>query len=130
MSTPIPSREMTWGTRANYAAVWALFVDWCTVTGEQHLPADPRTVVGFLIGCPAAPGTQRRRVAAIDHHHTAAGHPRPGDSGVVRTAVGRPINQPRRVSSEQLVAVEAALRMLPSHGWTAACSDGGTGACS
>jgi hypothetical protein len=109
---------MTWGTRANYAAVWALFVDWCTVTGEQHLPADPGTVVAFLIGCPAAPGTQRRRVAAIDHRHTAAGYPRPGESAAVRTALGRPVLVDEPAPPGMTDEVAAALHGLPSHGWT------------
>ena len=61
------------------------------VTGSRELPADPDTVARFLGDCPAAPATLRRRVAAIDHHHTAAGHPRPGESAAVRAALGRPV---------------------------------------
>ena len=59
-------------TRQTYTADWALFTDWCAATDTAPLPADPRTVVDFLTGCPAAAATQRCRVAAIDHHHAGA----------------------------------------------------------
>jgi hypothetical protein len=100
-----------------YAGDWALFTDWCTAAGMWVLPADPDTVTRFLGDCPAAPSTVRRRVAAIDHHHTAAGHQRPGESTAVRTALGRPApdDPAPPVMTDQ---VAAALRGLPSHGWT------------
>ncbi|MGS0688827.1 hypothetical protein ACVBEQ_27380 [Nakamurella sp. GG22] len=100
-----------------YAGDWALFTDWCSAAEEWELPADSDTVLSFLTDCPAAPATQRRRVTAIDHHHTTAGYPRPGDTPQVRAALGRPVPQPDAapVMSD---AVEAALRGLPSHGWT------------
>ena len=82
------------------------------------LPADPQTVVDFLFSCPAAPATRRRRVAAIDHHHTAHGHQRPGESVAVRAAIGRPTGEPFQPTERDRDAVEAALRGLPSHGWT------------
>ena len=101
-----------------YAADWALFTDWCAATGNWELPADPATVVAFLTDCPAAPATLRRRVAAIDHHHTATGHQPPGRSAAVLAALGRPTGEPRQIPVETAAAVEAALRALPSHGWT------------
>ena len=82
------ARVLSARTRRTYAADWALFTDWCAATDTTALPADPRTVVEFLTGCPAAPATQRCRVAAIDHHHTAAGHQKPGESVAVRAALG------------------------------------------
>jgi len=103
---------------SGYASIWALFTDWCAVTDVVALPAEPSTVVAFLTGCPCAPATGRRRVAAIDHHHTAAPRPRPGESAAVRSAIGRPVpdnNPPPPVMTDQ---VAAALRGLPSHGWT------------
>ena len=106
-------------TRATYAADWALFTDWCAATDTTALPADPRTVVDFLTGCPAAAATLRCRVAAIDHHHTAHGHERPGESVAVRAALGRPTGEPFHPTERNRDAVEAALRGLPSHGWTA-----------
>src|SRR5664279_5702972 len=113
-----PVRVLSARTRAAYAGDWALFTDHCAVNGLQPLPADPQTIVGFLSSCPAAPATRRRRVAAIDHHHTAAGHQKPGESVVVRAALGRPTGAPFQPTSEDREAVEAALRGLPSHGWT------------
>src|SRR5664279_1154594 len=102
-----------------YASDWALFTDHCAVNSIQPLPADPQSVVDFLQECPAAPATRRRRVAAIDHHHAGAGHPRPGESVAVRAALGRPTGEPFQPTKVEKDAVEAALRGLPSHGWTA-----------
>ena len=118
-STDEPARVLSVGTRRTYAADWALFTDWCAATDTTALPADPRTVVDFLTGCPAAAATLRCRVAAIDHHHAAAGYPKPGESAAVRAALGRPTGEPFQPTKEDREAVEAALRGLPSHGWTA-----------
>jgi hypothetical protein len=114
-----PARVLSVRTRRTYAADWALFTDWCAATDTTALPADPRTVVDFLTACPAAPATQRGRVAAIDHHHAAAGLDRPGESVLVRAALGRPTGEPFQPTERDKEAVEAALRGLPSHGWTA-----------
>jgi len=105
-------------TRATYTADWALFVDWCGATNHGALPADPAAVMQFLADCPAAPATQRRRVIAIDHHHSAAGHPTPGADPRVRGALGRPPTDLPPVTPETVARVDAALRMLPSRGWT------------
>ena len=113
-----PARVLSVRTRAAYAGDWSLFTDHCAVTDRPALPADPQTVVDFLFSCPAAPATRRRRVAAIDHHHTAHGHQRPGESVVVRAALGRPTGEPFHPTERDRDAVEAALRGLPSHGWT------------
>ena len=102
-------------TRRTYAADWALFTDWCAATDASALPADPRTVVEFLQGCPAAPATLRCRVAAIDHHHSAHRHERPGESVAVRAALGRPTGEPFQPTDGNRNAVETALRGLPSH---------------
>jgi hypothetical protein len=118
-SIAAPVRVLSARTRAAYASDWALFADHCAVNGLQPLPADPQSVVDFLNSCPAAPATRRRRVAAIDHHHTAAGVDRPGESGAVRAALGRPTGEPFHPTKMDREAVEAALRGLPSHGWTA-----------
>jgi hypothetical protein len=105
-------------TRATYAADWALFVDWCDATDYRSLPADPSTVLEFLAECPAAAATRRRRVIAIDHHHTAAGHPPPGADPRVRDALGRPPTELPPITPDVLARVDAALRILPSRGWT------------
>ena len=100
-----------------YSATWALFTDWCDVTGNTPLPAEPETVAAFLADCPAAPATQRRRVTAIDHQHTATGYAPPGKSPGVLVVLGRAPAEPGP-SAETVAAVDAALRLLPSHGWT------------
>ncbi len=117
-STDEPTPVLSPRTRRTYAADWALFTDWCAATDTTALPADPRTVVAFLQGCPAAPATLRCRVAAIDHHHTDHGYERPGESVAVRAALGRPTGEPFQPKETERDAVEAALRGLPSHGWT------------
>lgn len=104
-------------TPAGYAQIWALFTDWCRATDHQALPAEAGTVLAFLGACPAAVGTQRRRVVAVDHHHTAAGHPAPGDDDGVRAALGRPPRETVWVCPDR-AAVDTALRALPSHGFT------------
>jgi len=114
-----PARVLSARTRAAYAGDWALFTDHCAVRDRSALPAEPPTVVEFLSSCPAAPATRRRRIAAIDHHHTAAGYHRPGESVAVRAALGRPTGEPFQPMERDRDAVEAALRGLPSHGWTA-----------
>src|SRR6476661_8016773 len=105
-------------TRRTYAAAWALFTDWCAVTGHPELPTDPATVIAFLAECPAAGKTHRGWVAAIDHRHTAHRFDPPGRSAAVLAALGRPTGEPRQVPVETMAAVEATLRALPSHGWT------------
>ena len=118
-STDEQPRVLSTRTQRTYAADWALFTDWCAATDTTALPADPQTVVEFLTACPAAPATSRCRVAAIDHHHTAHGHQRPGESVAVRAALGRPTGEPFQPTDRDEEAVAAALRGLPSHGWTA-----------
>jgi len=113
-----PARVLSARTRSAYASDWALFTDHCAVTERPTLPASPDTLVDFLSSCPAAPATRRRRVAAIDHHHAGAGYPKPGESVAVRTALGRPTGEPFQPTQVDKDAVAAALRGLPSHGWT------------
>jgi hypothetical protein len=111
-------RVLSERTRRTYAAAWSLFTDWCAVTGHRDLAADPATVIAFLADCPAARKTHRGWVAAIDHRHTANGNEPPGRSAPVLAALGRPTGEPRQIPVETAAAVEAALRALPSHGWT------------
>src|SRR6187455_1204729 len=42
----------------------------------------------------------------------------PGRSAAVLAVLGRPTGEPRQIPVETAAAVEAALRALPSHGWT------------
>lgn len=116
-TTPVPAQAMSSRTVQTYGQDWALFTDWCAATNNPHLPADPATVLEFLTCCPASRSTNRCRVAAIDHHHAATGHPKPGESTGVRAALGRPIGE-SSINSADLETVRPALLALPSHGWT------------
>ena len=59
--------------------------------------------------CPGAPATIRRRLAAIAHHHRAAGQPAPVDPGREQPAPSREVIDPGQV--------DMLMRLLPSHGW-------------
>ena len=96
-------------TRNGYAADWALFVDWCTATNSTSLPTDWATITAFNTGCPGAPATIRRRLAAIAHHHRAAGHPAPIDPARELPPPSRELIDPGQV--------DMLMRLLPSHGW-------------
>jgi len=106
-----PPTEVSSHTRAGYTADWALFTDWCTATGHTPLPADWTTITAFSAGCPGAPATLRRRLAAITHHHRVAGHAVPTDP---TRQVGPPARE--LIDPGQ---VDMLMRLLPSHGWTA-----------
>ncbi|MFC9357492.1 hypothetical protein ACFTZB_13090 [Rhodococcus sp. NPDC057014] len=67
-----------------YRYDWALFSDWCTACDHRALPAPPSVLAEFLADHPAADGTQRRRVAAINAVHTRAGLPAPGRAEAIR----------------------------------------------
>jgi len=111
----VTNRPLAASTLTGYAADWALFTDWCAATNHQPLPTDAATIAGFSTACPAAPATQRRRLAAVEHHHRAAGSELPWKaSGSV--AAAHPIRVREPLDPDLVVA---ALRLLPSRGWTA-----------
>jgi integrase len=67
-------------TRRAYASDWAIFTAWCDAHALISLPATPDVVAVFASDQASAglnPATIGRRVAAIGHHHRAAGHPAP-----------------------------------------------------
>ena len=105
----VTGKALSLSTRAGYAADWALFVDWCTATGTSSLPADWATIEAFTVGCPGAPATIRRRLAAVAHHHRAAGHPAPTDPTPKVDVPSREVIGPGQV--------DMLMRLLPSHGW-------------
>ena len=118
MSNP-PEKSPSSGlpAAATAGAQWAMFTDWCAVTGHTPLPATSETVLTFLGDCPAAPGTFARRLTAISAAHRAAGLAPPQRTEQVRDVVrGRPARPVRQELDS--VQVTAALRRLPSHGWT------------
>jgi len=107
----VTGKVLSASTVTGYAADWALFADWCTATNNTPLPADWATITAFTVGCPGAPATIRRRLAAIAHHHRTAGRPPP-------TNPAREAGPPPRelIGPAQF---QMLMRLLPSHGWTA-----------
>ncbi len=105
----VTGKVLSANTGAGYAADWALFTDWCTATNRVVLPADWATITAFTAGCPGAPATIRRRLAAIAHHHRAAGHPAPANP---MPPAAWPTRE--RIDAGQ---VDMLMRLLPSHGW-------------
>ncbi len=107
-ATSTAAKLLSVRTVAGYAADWALFTDWCTATDHMPLPADWAAVLAFTTGCPGAPATIRRRLAAIAHHHRIAGHPTPTDPG-------RELPPSRELIDP--TQVDMLMHLLPSHGW-------------
>jgi hypothetical protein len=106
----VTGRPLAASTLAGYAADWSLFTDWCTAVDHRALPADAATISAFQDACPGAPCTQLVRVAAIEHHHRAAGVDIPWKlEGERPVRAHEPLNQ---------VLVATAMRLLPSRGWT------------
>jgi len=105
----VTGKVLSAGTRAGYAADWALFADWCTATGHTPLPADAATISAFAAACPGAPATHRRRLTALQHHHRTNGYQLAIDEP---TAPIEPTRAP--INPNQ---VELAMRLLPSTGW-------------
>lgn len=109
-------------TRAKYSRDWAVFSRWCRERGHETLPAHPATVAVFLsheADRGVAPPTIARVLAAIGHHHRAAGltPPHRVDSGSVvldvlagiRRSHGRP---PARKAAADSYVVHAVLRAI------------------
>ncbi len=114
MNSPAEPLVKSWSPVGG--ADWALFTDWCAVTGHAPLPATAETVLMFFVDCPAAAGTFARRLTAIDSAHRDAGVTPPERTGQVRDVLrGRPARPVRQELNS--AEVEAALRRLPSHGW-------------
>jgi hypothetical protein len=113
-----PTSSIPGRAPAGYRADWALFTDWCAATGAPALPAAVGTVEAFLAGCPAAPATAARRVAAIGWHHRHS--PAAGaavDPPGRRELLGLPPVDPTRPPPDP-EALAAAVRALPTTGWT------------
>lgn len=96
---------------------WVLFEDWCTAHDHPALPAAPQSLAGFLRDHPAAPATQRRRIAVIDAaHHRHALLP-PGRAETVRAG----LDAARTARLHELAALLGGIVVrLPESGWPAA----------
>ena len=109
---------------AGYGYEWARFVDWCTATDHQALPAHPVTVAEFLGDHPAPPATQRRRLAAVTAAHTTAGHPSPARATAIRAVLHPTPDSAGEEAAATAAAVVGRARVvadvlthLPSVGW-------------
>ncbi|MGV9947032.1 hypothetical protein [Rhodococcus aetherivorans] len=99
---------------ARYRHDWALFADWCLATDHSPIPAYPETLALFVHEHPAAFGTQRRRLSAINAVHTRHGYPAPGRAEEVR----RRLDIARATRHERLtqLLIKRAVE-LPHTGW-------------
>ena len=98
---------------ARYRHDWQLFADWCTAVDASALPADPLTIAMFLDEHPAATGTHRRRLSAINTVHTRCGYPAPGTAQALRERLTRR-TRPRLDLRD---AADEVIRRLPTTGW-------------
>ncbi|GAA1081765.1 recombinase [Tsukamurella strandjordii] len=97
-------------------ATWTLWADWCAAVDEHPVPATPAVLARFIAANPAAPRTQRRRVAVLNGAHRRAGHRPPGIAEAVREAIDATRAARRRHLTD--LAVDVATH-LPD-GWPAA----------
>lgn len=96
-----------------YRYDWQLFEDWCTAADLSVLPADPVTIALYLDEHPAAPGTHRRRVTAINSVHTRCGYSAPGTAHALRERLTR-----RKQSRPDMRdSADEVIRRLPTSGW-------------
>ena len=96
---------------------WSLFEDWCTAHDEPALAAAPDSLARFLRAHPAAPTTQRRRIAVIDAAHHRHALPPPGRAETVRAALDAARTARLR---ELAAAIGGIITRLPNSGWPAA----------
>jgi len=78
------------------------------------LPADPATILDFLVANPATEFTQVRRVSAINWVHRHHGQPEPGAAPAIREALGK--SRAHRLAELRL-RLAPILRRLPESGW-------------
>ena len=82
--------EKAAATRRAYQSDFQIFAAWCARRGLAPLPANPKSVAGFLT-FEAERGTKAstigRRVAAIRYAHKLAGHSLPTDDERVKATV-------------------------------------------
>ncbi|MDH6291997.1 hypothetical protein [Rhodococcus opacus] len=97
-----------------YRHDWALFADWCAACDHRPLPAHPSAQAEFLADHPAADGTQRRRVTAINTVHTRAGLPAPGRTETIRQLLNTARADRLARVGERVVQV---VPRLPITGW-------------
>lgn len=112
-SYPLGDRVPAIAIGARYRYDWQLFADWCTAVDAPALPADPLTIAMFLDEHPAATGTHRRRLSAINTVHTRSGYTAPGTAHALRERLTRR-TRPRPDLRD---AADEVIRRLPTTGW-------------
>lgn len=93
---------------------WSLFEDWCAALDQPALPALSESLAQFLQAHPAAPTTQRRRIAVIDAAHYRHALPPPGRAETVRAALDVARSERLRDLAGLLGGIIAR---LPESGW-------------
>lgn len=82
-------RAVPKNTQRAYRADWADFSDFCREHRSSNLPADPRTVVAYVVARADSlkPSSLRRRLAAIGKMHAVKGFPNPCTTEAVKAAM-------------------------------------------
>ncbi|MCQ4118939.1 hypothetical protein [Rhodococcus tibetensis] len=113
--SPPPSSGNSPAVARRYAHDWTLFADWCDACEHRALPANPSVLAEFLADHPAANGTQRRRVTAINTVHSEVSFRRRGEPRRSANSSTRP---GWTACSESRTAAERIPR-IPVEGWPA-----------
>jgi hypothetical protein len=98
---------------ARYRYDWQLFADWCTALELSALPADPLSIAVFLDENPAATGTHRRRLTAINTVHARCGYTAPGTAHALRERLSRR----KQARPDLRDTANTVIRWLPTTGW-------------
>ncbi|MCQ4121014.1 integrase [Rhodococcus tibetensis] len=111
---PFESHVCRGGLSRMRARAPASFADWCAACDHRAVPAHPSVLAQFLAEHPAADGTQRRRVTAINAVHTEAELPAPGRAELIRQLLNA-ARADRLARTRERVA-QVVLR-IPVIGW-------------
>lgn len=106
---PAPTAVLDVRRLGGYRYDWEYFADWCAAFSYPSLPASPMTVARFLSEDPAARGTLRRRVTAINAAHKTVGHELPGTVSAVRRLLSQRERGQHRAQGQ--------IPRLPITGW-------------
>ncbi|WP_213571415.1 hypothetical protein [Rhodococcus sp. USK13] len=97
-----------------YIHDWALLTDWCAACDHRALPAHLAVVAEFLADHPAAAGTQRRRLSAINAVHTTNSLPTPGLAETIQQLLND--SRAERLGRVRAVAGQR-IPQIPTMGW-------------
>ena len=108
-------------TRRAYAADWRDFSTWCSLQGEEQLPASPSTLAKYLAAKAGElrVSTLARRLAAVRSVHRAHDLAAPDSADLRRTwsgikrRLGRPPRKKKPLLTEQLLRLVAQTESSP-----------------